>query len=59
MAMKFWSSEGEQVQIERVGDELLMTVRPVGDPDETVISFSIPEGVAELTAAIQAEVEGR
>jgi hypothetical protein len=44
------------LHVQRMGDELLLTVDPDEGGDGVTVALPIPEGVDELLDAIQAEV---
>lgn len=45
----------ESLHVERVGDELLLTVQPEDGGDSVVVSLPVPDGVDELVASLRAE----
>lgn len=47
-----YARSGSQVEIDRIGDEVLLTI-PLADESELTISLPIPAGVQELVAALR------
>ncbi len=45
------------LHVERIGDELILTVDPDEGGDGVTVSLPIPEGVDDLLDAIRAEIE--